>query len=162
MSIFDRFSSEQFDGRNNLNPNSKAGREEAHRDRYPKDYEDVPLEPERSPRKAMHVDLPDDDFYVHPSAKLATARRLWRDVNRVESPLYNASKPQLRPTDPVQTFKLSEDTTAYIYDAPGLKDGVVWGEVRGKAIDTFLGVSDDANDLIQRARDLDLSHITPK
>jgi hypothetical protein len=114
-----------------------------------------PFEPEKNPRKAIHMNMPDDDYFVDPKASIRYARKLWRNAYP-ESPLYQP----LRGPEPVQVLKLSDDATARIYDAPGL-DGVVWGEVTGAVTDTFLGLSDDPKDLIRRAQSLDLNHLIP-
>jgi hypothetical protein len=118
---------------------------------------DVPVQIETNRRKAIFVDREGDaPYYVHPEAKVRYARKLWRDPN-LSPILYDKEGSKSKP---VCSAPLSENTKAYVYDAPGL-EGVLWGEVRGRAVDTFLGLAGDMGTIIRRAQDLDVSHITP-
>lgn len=117
----------------------------------------VPVQSETNPRKAILVDREDSaPYYVHPEAKVRYARELWHNPTRTLI-LYEQAKKR---TEPIATVSLSEDTRAYVYEAPAL-EGSVWGEVRGAAVDTFLGLAGDVVEIVRRAQDLDLSHITP-
>jgi len=121
--------------------------------------ENTPLAPESNPRKAIKVDSSRGGapYYVHPKAKLIYARKLWMDPDNKRI-LYGTDG-GYAPADPAQTLALSEDTTAYIYESS--IDGVLWGEVRGAAVDTFLGMAADAAVLLDRAQSLDLNHLIP-
>jgi hypothetical protein len=126
-----------------------------------RDFEGLPLEPETPNREPIRFSREDRTFYIHPSASIHTARSLWDDAYP-ESPLYVED----RSAQYSQETRISDEeptaTVTVVAAALETSDGepIFWAEMTGSVTDTFLGLSTDPDDLLRRAAELDLEHIS--